>query len=88
MQEQMITEIEAARPQTLVFVNLYTSWDPNRNTKELIYEWARRYIQDHYEITGVVDIPMTKTNYRWGNDAKNYTPKPYHAVLVFTRKAS
>jgi hypothetical protein len=88
MQEQMITEIEAARPQTLVFVNLYTSWDPNRNTKELIYEWARRYIQEHYEITGVVDIPMTKTNYRWGDDAKNYNPKPYHAILVFTRKPS
>ena len=88
MQEQMITEIQAARPETLVFVNLYTSWDPNRNTKELIYEWARRYIQDHYAITGVVDVPMTKTNYRWGSEAKNYTPKPYFAIMVFTRKAS
>jgi hypothetical protein len=88
MQEQMITEVEAARPQTLVFVNLYTSWDPNRNAKELIYEWARRYIQDHYEITGVVDVPMTKTNYRWGSEAKNYTPKPYFAIMVFTRKTS
>lgn len=88
MQEQMITEIEAARPETLVFVNLFTSWDPNRNTKELIYEWARRYIQDNYEISGVVDVPMTKTNYRWGSEAKNYKPKPYFAVMVFTRKAS
>jgi hypothetical protein len=88
MQEQMITEIEAARPETLVFVNLFSSWDPNRDTKELIYEWARRYIQDHYEITGVVDIPMTKTNYRWGSDAKSYTPKPYFAIMVFTRKSS
>jgi hypothetical protein len=88
MQKQMITEIEAARPKTLVFVNLYTSWDPNRNTRELIYEWARRYIQDHYEITGVVNVPMTETNYRWGSDAKNFTPKPYYAILVFNRKAS
>jgi hypothetical protein len=86
MQEQMITEIEASRPETLVFVNLYTSWDPNRSTKEHIYEWARRYIQEHYEITGVVDVPMTKTNYRWGSEAKNYNPKPYYAILVFTRK--
>ena len=88
MQEQMISEIEAARPETLVFVNLYTSWDPNRKTKEFIYEWARRYIQDHYEITGVVDVPMTKTNYRWGSEAKNYTPKPYSAIMVFRRKVS
>jgi hypothetical protein len=88
MQKQMITEIQAASPKTLVFVNLYTSWDPNRNTHELIYEWARRYIQDHYEITGVVNVPMTKTNYRWGSDAKNFTPKPYFAILVFNRKAS
>jgi dolichyl-phosphate-mannose-protein mannosyltransferase len=88
MQQQMISEIEASRPETLVFVNLYTSWDPNRSTKELIYEWARRYIQEHYEIIGVVDVPMTKTNYRWGTEAKNYTPKPYYAILIFTRKVS
>src|SRR5947209_16857676 len=88
MQEQMITEIEAASPQTLVFVNLYTSWDPNRNTKELIYEWARRYIQDHYDITGVVDVPMTKTNYRSGIEATTYKPKQSYAIMVFNRKAS
>ena len=87
MQEQMISEIEAARPQTLVFVNLYTSWDPNRKTKELIYEWARRYIQENYDVTGVVDVPMTKTNYRWGSEAKYYRPKPYCAIMVFNRKA-
>jgi hypothetical protein len=88
MQRQMISEIEASRPETLVFVNLYTSWDPYRNANEFIYEWARRYIQEHYEITGVVDVPMTKTNYRWGSEAKNYTPKPYYAILIFTRKVS
>jgi hypothetical protein len=87
MQEQMISEIDAARPQTLVFVNLYTSWDPNRKTKELIYEWARRYIQENYDVTGVVDVPMTKTNYRWGSEAKYYRPKPYYAIMVFSRKA-
>jgi len=88
MQQEMIAEIEASRPEVLVFVNLYTSWDPGRNSDELIYKWARRYIQDHYEISGVVDVPMTKTNYRWGADAKSYSPKPYYAVMVFNRKAS
>jgi Dolichyl-phosphate-mannose-protein mannosyltransferase len=88
MQAQMIAEVEASRPETLVFVNLYTSWDPNRNTKEVIYEWARKYIQENYDIIGVVDVPMTKTNYRWGSEAKNYNAKPYYAILVFTRKAS
>lgn len=88
MQAQMISEIESARPETLVFVNLFTSWDPNRGTHEFIYTWARRYIQQNYEIVGVVDIPMTNTNYRWGNEAKYYSPKPYGAVLIFNRKAS
>jgi hypothetical protein len=88
MQQQMIAEIEASRPEVLVFVNLYTSWGPNPHTQPLIYAWARKYIQNQYEITGVVDVPMTKTNYRWGSDAKNYPPKPYGAIMVFNRKAS
>jgi hypothetical protein len=88
MQAQMISEIEANRPETLVFVNLFSSWDPNVHTQQFIYSWARRYIQEHYEIEGVVDIPMTNTNYRWGSQAKYYSPKPYAAILIFNRKAS
>lgn len=88
MQAQMISEIEAARPDVLVFVNIFSSWDPSPKTQEFIYAWARRYIQEHYEIIGVVDIPMTNTNFRWGSEAKHYSAKPYSAILIFNRKAS
>jgi Dolichyl-phosphate-mannose-protein mannosyltransferase len=88
MQQQMISEIEAARPEVLVFVNLYGSWAPNPNYQQLIYLWARKYIQDHYDLTGVVDVPMTAANYRWGDDAKSYQPRSNSAVFVFKRKTS
>ena len=85
MQEQMISEIEAARPEILVFVNLYGSWAPHPDYQNLIYIWARKYIQDHYDLTGIVDIPMAKGNYRWGDDAKSFKPRANSAVFVFKR---
>ena len=88
MQYQMIHEIEAARPEVLVFVNLYSSWDTGPNSSQLIYQWARQYIAEHYNVCGVVDVPMNRWNYRWGAAAKTFTPKAYSAVLVFTRKES
>lgn len=88
MQYQMIQEIEASRPEFLVFANMYSSWAPGPNSNQMIYEWARKYIQDHYDLCGVVDVPMTKWNQRWGDAAKKYTPKAYSAVLVFNRKPS
>lgn len=88
MQEQMISEIEAARPEVLVFVNLYGSWSPGPHSQNLIYTWARKYIQDHYEIIGVVNVPINQFNYRWGAAAKNFRARPYSAVLIFNRKGS
>jgi hypothetical protein len=86
MQRQMISEIEGSRPQILVFVNLAVSWLPQPHSEQLIYAWSRNYIQAHYDLAGVVNVPMTD-GFAWGNAAKNFQPRPYSAVLVFNRKA-
>src|SRR5579872_201987 len=85
MQQQMISEIEAARPESLVWVNVRASWLPQDHSEGLILSWAQKYIHDHYEITGVADIHMLGTDYRWGDEAKSYQPRSNSAVFVFKR---
>lgn len=88
MQEQMISEIEAARPDSLVWVNVNASWLPHEHSETLILSWAQKYVHDHYEMTGIADIHMSQTDYRWGDDAKSYRPRSNSVVFVFKRKAS
>ena len=88
MQQQMISEIEAARPESLVWVNVKASWLPQEHSEGLLLSWAQKYVRDHYEMTGVADIHMSQTDYRWGDDAKSYQPRSNSVVFVFKRKAS
>ena len=88
MQQQMISEIEAARPESLVWVNVNASWLPQEHSEGLILSWAQKYVHDHYEVVGVADIHMSQTDYRWGDDAKSYYPRSNSVVFVFKKKAS
>ncbi len=88
MQQQMISEVEAARPEALVWVNVRDSWLPQDHSQSLILAWGQKYVHDHYELTGVADIHMTQTDYRWGDDAKNYQPRSNSVIFIFKRKAS
>ena len=88
MQQQMMSEIEAARPEALVWVNVRASWLPQDHSKNLILSWAQKYVHDNYELTGVADIHMAETDYRWGDDAKDYQPRSNSVVFVFKRKTS
>lgn len=87
MQQQMISEIEASRPEMLVFVNLSTSWLPDLHSEQLIYTWARKYIQDYYEPMGVVDVPIMQ-NDRLAGTAGSPDARPYSAIFLFKRKSS
>ncbi|HKW17535.1 MAG TPA: glycosyltransferase family 39 protein [Terriglobales bacterium] len=88
MQNQMINEIESARPDALVFVNVAASWLPMARSQTLIYSWAQKYIREQYELTGIAEIHMSYTDYRWGEEAKNYQPRSNSVVFVFKRKNS
>lgn len=85
MQREMISEIEKARPEFLVFVNEAISWLRNPESPELIFEWTQQYVADGYELVGVVDILAEGTQYRWGGDAKGYSPRAPNNVEIFKR---
>jgi len=88
MQQQMISEIESVRPESLVWVNVNASWLPHEHSEGLILSWAQKYVHDYYEMTGVAEIHISQTDYRWGDDAKNYEPRSNSVVFVFKRRAA
>ena len=89
MRQEMIAEIEAAKSEYLVFVNVAMSWMKRPDPKKFIVDWYRQYAQDYYDLVGVVDIvSMERTEYRWAEQAKNYRPRSPHFVLVHKRKTA
>jgi len=86
MQEEMIQEIESAQPKFVVYVDVSASWLPWPDSQRLIFDWAKSYLHERYEITGVADI-LAHPAYRWGEDAKIPRPGSPMGLYVFKRKA-
>jgi hypothetical protein len=87
MQNQMIAEIEAARPRYVVMVNVETSWLRDDGSPGRLFEWWDAY-RGHYRRVGVADmISEESTEYRWDDDAapEAYTPKSENYLAVYRR---
>jgi hypothetical protein len=88
MQREMISEIEKARPEFLVYVNSAFSWLRKPGSPNLIFDWTQLYVANGYELVGVVDTLDEETQYRWGGDAKGYSPRTPNHVKIFKRTSS
>lgn len=79
MQQEMIREIEEAKPEYLVFVGFQFSWATSGNSDSTIFNWYDAY-QTNYVPVGIVDFHSpTDRRFRWNEDAasgvqtKSYT---------------
>jgi hypothetical protein len=88
MQGQMIKEIEAARPEFLVFVDVGYSWFPRPRSDTMIFDWAKKYLQENYELVGLADIARGRTEYRWDEDARAHPQASPNNVRVFRRRGT
>src|SRR5437870_13363070 len=48
MQEEMIRDIEAARPEYMIFVNVKQSWAARPGTEQKIMNWYEHYSKANY----------------------------------------
>jgi hypothetical protein len=87
MQKQMIAEIEAARPEFVVFVNVPMSFGRLPNSERLIFSWASVYLHSQYEKVGTADM-NEPTQYVWGDAVQSYQPRSRSFIDVFKRKQS
>jgi hypothetical protein len=84
MQQDMIREIEAARPKYLVSVAIVYSWLRRPDSAEAIFNWANEYMLQNYTATGFVNITTTKTDYFFGDVPQSVdTLKNY--ILIYRR---
>lgn len=89
MQQQMISEIQAARPEVLLYVHVPGSWSGTveQISSSYIVNWMHQYVQDQFVADGIAEIGDV-TQYHWGEAVKDYAPRSQHYVLIYKRKPS
>jgi hypothetical protein len=88
MQADMTRQIENAQPKYIVMVNTTSSWLESKDSPDLIFRWAARYLHANYEPVGIVDIlSPVKTVYLWERQVAGYAPKSDSSVIVYKRKS-
>jgi hypothetical protein len=87
MQAEMIHQIEASRPNYLVFVRTPASWLLKPTSDQTILRWLEQY-SSAFDRVGVADIVSREvTHYRWDADARDYVPTSPYWVGVYRRRA-
>jgi hypothetical protein len=87
MQDEVIREIEAARPLYLVFVGVAQSWAGQPDSDPRVLTWANAYTAACYDRVGIADIdPVRGTSIRWDADSRDYQPQSSYMVLTFRRR--
>ena len=87
MQHQMISEIEATKPQYLVIVVNHYSWLPKESSDLEIFGWSEKYAATSYDRVGIVDCRPDKPEIQlWGDAAKNYSGQPEQCLEIYQRK--
>ena len=83
MHEEMIREIESARPEHIVFAQVPTSWLAGPESEQHILEWSQTYVGERYDLVGLADMLEEGTEYRWGNEAATHVPRSMERMYVF-----
>ena len=87
MQQEMIREIERARPKFLILLVMPDSWLQRPESERLIFTWANDYTAQNYTIAGFVNMV--------GSDRANYyfdsvpisVPQLGNYILIYERKS-
>ena len=89
LQREMIAQIQAAKPEIIVLVEIDESWGEGPNSDRTLPNWMHQYTERYYYRAGVVEIVSTaETIYIWGSRALTHRPQSQHTVLVLARKTA
>jgi hypothetical protein len=85
-QREMIGEIEAARPEYLVVVNVPTSWLIRSGSDETLDRWATDYMRRFYDGAGMAHIYADHSDYVWGPESAKGRSDTKFVIAVYKRK--
>ena len=87
MQQEMIREIEHARPKFLISVLMPDSWLQRPESERLIFNWANEYTTQNYTVAGFVNmVAPDKTDYYFGSVPQS-VPRLGRYILIYKRKS-
>ena len=87
MQQEMIREIERARPKFLISVVMPDSWLERPESERLIFIWANQYAAQNYTVAGFVNmVAPDKTDYYFDNVPQS-VPQLGKYILIYQRKS-
>jgi hypothetical protein len=84
MQEEMIREIERARPKYLISVVMFYSWLWRPGSERLVFTWANEYTAQNYTAAGFVNMTPRETDYFFG-DVPPSVESLENYILIYKR---
>ena len=87
MKQEMLREVEVARPEFVVDVHEQFSWSVNFSPEpQRIHEWLEQYLESgNYRRVAVAENVKGQVVYRWNSDAAGYSPTSEFYVCVYQR---
>jgi len=85
MQQEMINEIETARPKFLVLIVINKSWLAFTDSDLTIFRWADSYCDANYEEVGLINITDQGADYYLSGRPRGVTPTVEH-ISIYRRK--
>lgn len=88
MQQEMIRQIEAAKPKYLVFVSTDASWLRKPKSDLALFTWYQQQVTSgRWIIDGAADITDAGTQFVWGEAARAYSPRGNNVIVIYRRAA-
>ncbi len=87
MQQEMFREIEAARPEFVIFLHNRMSWYLPQSLKDkTVVQWLNKYLNGDFRLVGLADHFDDRIIYRWDQEVAGYSPASVFYLLLFQRK--
>jgi general stress protein CsbA len=86
MQQELIREVEAVKPEYFVFVEMPSSWLVWPGSDPHLLDWCREYSQKFYNLAGVIYVDRDHTDYAWGKKALREKTASESLIYIFERK--
>ncbi len=86
MQQQMIREIEEAKPPFLVYVRNAHSWGDQTDSHTELFDWFGPYHEAHYHMVGLINQFRTHSDYHWEGDIP-WPPKTNYWIAILERNS-
>lgn len=91
MQQEMIAQIERAKPKYIIYVMIPPSWLMSRSSDRTIINWGNRYLAANYGLDGYVQVNPWgdgESDYYWGSaDAVSAARGQQFGIQVFRRRS-